>query len=312
MWCDSCREDVPGFASRAGGRYCCARCGTPMGGDFRDNTPSPEKRPESPAGIDLQEFASARASAPSAEPAPAAVAAPVIDVQPVQPTQAAPPQRSIPRADLNPPVEFDEWELDLEWKRLRGLVGTAGNYGHQYDAYQSPQQAEFFSHAPHAALAGPHIATTRRKRHAAAVEPEARPAPRRGQSWSLLAWSAVSLGLMGFVCGGVLLGWSYVAGRDELWSLGMPIAVAGQIGLLIGLVLQLERIWQGSRDTVDKLEQFDEQLHDLKQTTSLLGATHNSAAQAFYSHLSQGAHPQMLLADLKGQLDLLAVRMSEK
>jgi hypothetical protein len=119
------------------------------------------------------------------------------------------------------------------------------------------------------------------------------------------------LGLIGFLCGGVLLAWSYVAGRDELWSLGMPIAVAGQAGLLLGLVLQLERIWQGNRLAAHKLEQVDEQLHDLKQTTALLGATHTSAAQAFYAHFSQGAHPQLLLADLKGQLDLLALKMSE-
>src|SRR5690242_6684390 len=112
MWCDSCREDVPGFAAKGGGRYCCARCGTPMGGDFRDNTSS-DKRPDSPAGIDLQEFAAARNDSPSVEATPAA-AAPVIDVPPAN---AASPQKSIPRADLSPPVEFDEWELDLEWKR---------------------------------------------------------------------------------------------------------------------------------------------------------------------------------------------------
>ena len=59
-------------------------------------------------------------------------------------------------------------------------------------------------------------------------------------------------------------------------------------------------------------EVSSEQLDDLRQTTSLLGSNHGSAAQAFYAHLAQGANPQMLLADLKGQLDLLAIRMAQR
>jgi len=211
---------------------------------------------------------------------------------------SAAPASMPPKRRAEPPLELDDWELDLEWRRLRGLAGAAA-------ASFEPARAQIVPHAAHEPFRGRH----RRSSHAS--RPEAQSEERTAPTWSLLAWAVLSFGLMGFVCGGVLLGWSYVAGRDELWSLGMPITVAGQVGLLLGLVLQLERLWQGSRYTVDKLEQVDEQLHDLKQTTALIGATHTSAAQAFYSHMSQGAHPQMLLADLKGQLDLLAVRMTE-
>ena len=115
---------------------------------------------------------------------------------------------------------------------------------------------------------------------------------------------------MGFVCGAVLLGWSLVAHRGELWSLGMPIALAGQLGLLVGLVLQLERLGDDNRRTVDKLESVDERLDDLKHTATLLSTGHTAPSQAFYAHMAGGASPQLLLADLKGQLDILAVQMS--
>ena len=91
----------------------------------------------------------------------------------------------------------------------------------------------------------------------------------------------------------------------------MPITVVGQAGLLLGLILQLERIWQGNRYTAHKLEHVDKQLDDLRQTASILGMSHSSASQAFYSHLTQGASPHILLADLKGQMDLLAQRTAQ-
>jgi hypothetical protein len=143
------------------------------------------------------------------------------------------------------------------------------------------------------------------------VVTSADPAVRASRS-SLFAWLFLSFGLMAFLCGGVLLVWSVAAARSELWDLGMPITVVGQAALLLGLILQLERIWQGNRYTVDKLEHVDKQLDDLRQTASMLGMTHTSASQAFYSHLTQGASPHILLADLKGQLDLLAVKMSDR
>ncbi len=51
-------------------------------------------------------------------------------------------------------------------------------------------------------------------------------------------------------------------------------------------------------------------MQQLERTTSMLGVTHGSASQAFYTHLAEQAHPQMLLADLKGQIDLLAMNFA--
>ena len=127
----------------------------------------------------------------------------------------------------------------------------------------------------------------------------------------LSVWTAVSLGVMLLVCGGILLVWSMVAARPELWNIGLPVAVAGQVVLVVGLVLQLDRLWHHNRHTAAKLDNVDEQLHDLRSAAAMLTTSHSSPATAFYSHFTNGASPQMLLADLKGQLDLLAGKLSQ-
>ena len=104
---------------------------------------------------------------------------------------------------------------------------------------------------------------------------------------AVLAWTALLLGTMGFACGLALIGWSMNTGRQELWAIGMPIILAGQIVLLLGLVLQFDRIWRDSRRAADKMETVDEQLHDLKAATTLLGTTHGPSS-AFYAHWAGG------------------------
>ena len=102
-----------------------------------------------------------------------------------------------------------------------------------------------------------------------------------------------------------------MAGRQELWNIGLPVALVGQIALLVGLVLQLDRLWRDSREAAAKLDNVDEQLHDLKAATTLLGTAQGPAATTFYSHFAGGASPQLLLTDLKSQIDLLAMRIAQ-
>ncbi len=122
---------------------------------------------------------------------------------------------------------------------------------------------------------------------------------------------ALTLGTMAFGCGLALLGWSAYSGSHELWTFGAPIVLAGQIALVFGLVLQLDRIWRDSRRAAARLETVDEQIDELKTTTSLLGTTHGPSA-AFYAHWAGGAGPDILLSDLKSQLDLLAVKLAKE
>lgn len=144
-----------------------------------------------------------------------------------------------------------------------------------------------------------------------AVEDRPQPAARAaGTTW--WAWSMVALGTTALSCGAALLGWSYLQERPELWSLGLTAAVLGQVALFVGMVVQLDRLWGENREAQHQLQAVHAQLGDLSQTARMLGTVHSSASQAFYSHLAEGASPDLLLADLKGQLDLLALRLAQR
>ena len=129
---------------------------------------------------------------------------------------------------------------------------------------------------------------------------------------SIVAWGMMSLGLMSFVCGAVLLAWSFVGHRSDLWNIGMPLTLVGQFGLLVGLALQLDHLWHANRRTTETLENVDRQLLEINHTATMLRTSHASPGQSFYAHLAEGAHPHLLLSDLKGQLDLLANKLSQQ
>jgi hypothetical protein len=198
---------------------------------------------------------------------------------------------------------YDGWELDQRLRHIELVlrIGAAGRNQVQPTDTQQPDRLD----PCHAGPSAWHVSTpgksTRRPKPEAASSPDALAA---------LTWTALSLGTMALVCGGTLLGWSIVAGRAELWTIGMPVALCGQVALLIGLVLQLNGLWCDGRQAVAKLDHVDEQLHELKTATTQLGNTQNSPTSAFYSHLADGAGPQLLLTDLKSQLDLLALKIS--
>lgn len=203
---------------------------------------------------------------------------------------------------LGGPGSWDDWETDELLRHLRRKLQPPGA---DAEAARDAEHSEV--DLAHAGPPGWHC-TPARKQAANAKAKAAESSP----SMSGLVWLMLSVGLMAFVCGGVLLGWSVLTGRQELWSRGMPFAVVGQIALLVGLILQLERLWRDSRRAVSKLDRVDEELRGLKSTTAMLGTTHSSAASAFYSHMAGGANPQLLLADLKGQLDMLTVKIGRE
>lgn len=191
------------------------------------------------------------------------------------------------------PVAEDDWALEAELRGMQRMLGTL--------RATTPSTA---IHAAHPAPPAWHVPTE-------ALPAEVRPAIADAKSAThLVAWTILSLGLAVFACGGVLLGWSIAAGREDLWPIGMPLALIGQAGLILGLVLQLDGLWHTSRSTARALTQLDGELANVRQATTLLSTSHASGSQSFYVHLAEGASPQLLLADLKGQLDLLAQQMA--
>jgi hypothetical protein len=194
---------------------------------------------------------------------------------------------------------FDDWQLDQAVRSLQARV----------DPLRSPQPrhtGSTASRAPHWRLDAAH--RTPRPPHA----PKRRIAERAPARSPTFTNSALLMGLVACVGGVALLGWSVLESRGELWNVGVSATVAGGVVFLLGLVLQLERIWHNSRFAVHKLRQIDGHLQDLERTCASLGTTHGTASQAFYSHFADHAHPHLLLADLKGQIDLLAMQMAKR
>ena len=86
----------------------------------------------------------------------------------------------------------------------------------------------------------------------------------------VIAWLILSLGLAVFACGVVLLGWSLIGGRADLWPVGLPLTLIGQAGLILGLILQLDGLWQTSRKTEAALCELDGELRNVRRITTLL------------------------------------------
>jgi hypothetical protein len=206
---------------------------------------------------------------------------------------------------VRPPLD-DDWEMDERLRHIDRLLNR------NRSSWREPEREGAF-----ARLDPPHEMPT--AGHAPAVAATTVPVSAKKQSakpgdvvLAVAVWLAVSLGITALMCGGILLAWSVLGKRPELWSIGMPIAVVGQIAMVLGLILQLDRIWHNHLHTAEELHDVGQQIHDLKAATAMLSTTHASPATAFYAHYSGGANPQMLLTDLKGQLDLLAVKLGNR
>jgi hypothetical protein len=197
---------------------------------------------------------------------------------------------------LLPPMPQEDWQLEAELRYVERLAAAWREAQPLTDSFALPVETN-------------HVADEQRhSRETAQVEVSHGTKPR----FAGLAWAALSLGVMSFVCGGVLLGWSAIAGRQDLWSIGLPLALVGQAGLIVGLVLQLETLWQTNRATSQTLQSLDGEIHELRHSTTLLTQSRSNPSQSFYLHLAEGASPHMLLSDLKGQLDLLSEQMSKR
>ena len=101
---------------------------------------------------------------------------------------------------------------------------------------------------------------------------------------NLAAWSLLSLGLALFSCGAVLLVWSLAADREDLWLIGLPLSLAGQAGLIIGLGLQLEGLWRHSRQNSEALTVLDCELSRVRQSRVLPDALVTAAGRSFSLH----------------------------
>jgi len=75
-----------------------------------------------------------------------------------------------------------------------------------------------------------------------------------------LAWLFLSLGLMAFACGGAMLVWSVIEGREELWSYGIPLVLGGQGAVIFGLIGLAENAAQRQKQMAAALDEHRQRL----------------------------------------------------
>jgi hypothetical protein len=132
---------------------------------------------------------------------------------------------------------------------------------------------------------------------------------RRPEAGQFMAWITAFAGATVLGAGLGTVSWSLSAGRTDAWNLALGLTLIGQGLLIFGLVLIVARLWRNSRYASSKLIDVHAQLGQLQHTADALTMM-RSGAPAFYAELVRGASPQMLLSNLKGQLDQLATRLS--
>ncbi len=284
MWCSDCQQDVPGVASNDDdGRICCARCAGSISSGIG---PLPEK---TPAEVDSDE-AVAVSDSLAEEPEPAEA------------------------AGVNqPPTVINDWQFEEELQAVDRLLRSLRSAGVITGTTEAVSERLAAVDAAHATAPEWHLPTARSpKKPPSNSASDSKQKKSRGPIHGLITWTLLSLGTMTFVCGAVLLGWAYAASRDQLWSIGMPLTLGGQALLLISLLFQLENLWSSNRETSSTLGDLDEQLSELRHATGMLSTTHSAHAQSFYAHMASGANSEMLLADLKGQLDMLTTKIASE
>ncbi|HLA86183.1 MAG TPA: hypothetical protein VJL29_15455 [Thermoguttaceae bacterium] len=197
------------------------------------------------------------------------------------------------------PSGYDGWEMDEDLRHIGRVLGVASKSGG--GSTSAPGKKHYRIDAAHDMGPGPHF--------------DRRPARQSDGNLNLagvllgaVTWTTLTLGLMASACGGVLLAWSAVVRRDDLWNVGLPIALGGVLALIVALVLQLDRLAHEHRRTASQIEQFDSRLVQLRRDAAM-SADARPTGSAFYAHLAGGASPQMLLSDLRSQLDLLTERL---
>jgi hypothetical protein len=273
MWCSNCQQDVPAMGRPGTNRCVCSRC--------QQIVRPPHAVQICEAGIALDEdprIASATAA---------------------------------PEATIAPPFATDDWDLrrrnrelgrklrhDLGRPRTRSTVSpitAASNLSLPENLFDDVRLG-----------AAPTLFAPTNTDLARQPKPS-----RRGEGGQFLAWLTALSGASVMGTGLGTVSWSLSAGRADVWNLALGLTLMGQGLLIFGLVLIAARLWRNSRYASHKLIDVHAQLGQLQRTADALTAM-RSGAPAFYAELVRGASPQMLLANLKGQLDQLATRLSNE
>ena len=125
----------------------------------------------------------------------------------------------------------------------------------------------------------------------------------RGISALLLAGLVTLTGGLAWMAASPLVG-------SGSWQAAMTATMAGESALIVGLSWMAVRLWKNSRRMNGQLEGVDRQLADIQLTTGEMAAARMTNSQSYYQHFGSATSPPLAVANLRGQLDELACRLS--
>jgi hypothetical protein len=191
-------------------------------------------------------------------------------------------------------TRYDPWELDEQLRHIGRVLdggGTSSCEGTCGSACECKTTRLDLSHdTPTARHTPPAMRPSAASRAMAAA-------------MAVLAWTLLLLSTAALCCGGILLGWSKLTPRVELWNVGLPIALAGLAGLLAAFIVQLGRTPFGRRRAPAKP-------HDTEN--HILPLVAPAAEGDCHAHGAHADGPQPELSDLKTQLDLLSLKIAQQ
>ncbi len=109
----------------------------------------------------------------------------------------------------------------------------------------------------------PVLASSARGPMLIAFEPPSPVTLRVRSGW--LSSFALAISLMLTTCGSALIAWDSLADRAAFGQIGWPLIIAGQAGLILASVLQLELIAHTQREAERAITELDQQAHRWRQ-----------------------------------------------
>jgi len=153
--------------------------------------------------------------------------------------------------ELKPEIRHpvgDDWETEQQFEDAARLLQISSL---ELDAAQ-PQQEPVHRFDP------PDSQTLRAL---IANEPTIEISPgRRRRCGSWIVWLILPPSAMALACGAVMAGASIVNGRQLLWDLGLPLALFGQLGLVLGWLLHLQRAVRADAAEAARLDEVSRRL----------------------------------------------------
>jgi hypothetical protein len=273
MWCKNCRQDVPAVSGAADEKPCCLRCGAVMASGSRG------------AAGPRTTAKSATVKHATVKPASARLA--VSHVSKTGAQSNATFVCDAPTVAIRAPLSsFDTWELEEKLRHVDRILSGA--------RFSTSLAAQPAGDAAQNSSVGSESTS-------GATLPGEQ--PRRSRVQSRLAWTVVALGAAALTCGILLLAAGALIGRPGWQSFGLPITLLGQVALLLGMMMQLDLVWQGKRETASKLYRFQKRLVDLESLAAELTPTTTDEAATLPDE-------RELMAELKSRLDLLSHRLN--